>query len=184
MSQEITKPPMAPSDEANRDQLELARSQGSAAQAALREMIDRVADSGGETECGDYRIAYAVEQAEGMYELADGELRWGDPGEKNLHVEIAVSDAADGRLLPGLTVFATLIGPDGQELGTEEQPFVWHPWLFHYGRNWRVPRSGEYRLRVRIDLARFPRHDRENGRRYSEPVEVEFDGVKVTTGQE
>lgn len=37
-------------------------------------MVRSVADTGGSTESGDYRVGYAVEKAEGMYEWADGEL--------------------------------------------------------------------------------------------------------------
>lgn len=61
--------------------------------------------------------------------------------------------------------------------------FLWHPWLYHYGRNWTVPRDGTYGLRVRIEPPDFPRHDKENGLRYREPVEVVFDGVHIETGQ-
>jgi uncharacterized protein involved in high-affinity Fe2+ transport len=55
--------------------------------------------------------------------------------------------------------------------------------IYHYGRNWRVPGDGRYRLRVRVDPPQFPRHDRINGRRFAEPVEVQFDDVEVRTGQ-
>ncbi len=78
----------------------------------------------------------------------------------------------------------TVVGPDGQEVGTERMPQLWHPWLYHYGRNWTVPGDGTYTLRVRIDPPTFPRHDKENGKRYAEAVEVEFTGVEVKTGQD
>src|SRR5205823_4373556 len=97
--------------------------------------------------------------------------------------EVSVRDGADGRFIPGLTVVATLIGPDGQEIGTHEQPFLWHPWLYHYGRNWHVPASGIYTLRIHIEAPEFHRHDKENGTRYAEPAEVEFRDVKIKTGQ-
>jgi hypothetical protein len=76
-----------------------------------------------------------------------------------------------------------LIEADGQAIGTHRQPFLWHPWLYHYGRNWEVPGDGSYRLRVRIEPPEFPRHDKINGRRYAEPVEVEFENVRVETGR-
>ncbi len=66
--------------------------------------------------------------------------------------------------------------------GTHDQPFLWHRWLYHYGRNWQVPHDGRYALRVRIEPASFPRHDRVNGRRYADPVVVEFDDVHIETG--
>lgn len=177
-------PPMETSDEANERQLDLARRQGDAAEAALKHMTGEVATDGGEVRAGDYLVGYAVEEAEGMYELRDGELVWQEPEEENLHVEVSVRDGADGRLVPGLEIHATLVGPDGEEVGTHRQPFVWHPWIHHYGRNWVVPGDGRYTLKVRIDPPDFPRHDRKNGKRYAETVTVEFDDVTVETGQD
>ena len=114
-----------------------------------------------------------------MYVLEDGELVWHNPTDENVHVEVVVRDGADGRFIPGLTVHATLVDAKGSELGTHLQPFLWHPWLYHYGRNWQVPGQGEYALRVRIDAPDFMRHDKENGRRFAYPIEVEFRNVKI-----
>lgn len=180
---EPTNPPMRKSDEADAEQLRLARAQGKALGDALEHMTKKEAHDGGETRAGDYRVGYAVEEAEGMWQRKGGELVWEEPGEENLHVEVSVRDGADGRFVPALEVHATLVAPDGTEVGTHRQPFLWHPWLYHYGRNWTVPGDGEYTLRVRIEPPEFGRHDRTNGRRYAEPVEVEFTGVKVKTGR-
>jgi uncharacterized protein involved in high-affinity Fe2+ transport len=59
---------------------------------------------------------------------------------------------------------------------------MWHPWLYHYGENWRVPGSGDYRMRIRIDQPAFRRHDVQNGKRYREPVTVEFAHVPIRVG--
>lgn len=184
MSPEQT-PPMDPSsDEADERQLALAREQGEAYGRALRHMTDEVAEDGGEQAAGPYLIGYAVEEAEGMYAWSDGELAWQEPGEENLHVEIAVRDRADGRFVPCLTVTATLVADDGTEVGTYEHPLLWHPMLYHYGRNWQVPGDGTYTLRVHVDPPQFMRHDEINGKRFAEPVDVEFTDVQVTTGQD
>jgi len=119
-----------------------------------------------------------------MYEWTDGGLVWRDPGEENVHVEISVRDASDGRFVPGVKIFATLVDPDGNEVGTHEQHLLWHPMIYHYGRNWVVPADGEYTLRVRVEPPTFMRHDEVNGKRFTEPVEVEFAGVKVEQGQD
>src|SRR5829696_769985 len=42
----------------------------------------------------------------------------------------------------------------------------------------------EYALRLRVEPPAFMRHDRVNGRRSTEPVEVESAGVKVEQGQD
>ena len=178
------RPPMNPSsDEADEQQLDLARQQGAAYGRALEHMTQTVAHDGGEQPAGDYLIGYAIEAAEGMYEWTDDGLQWREPEEENLHVEVSVRDAADGRFVPAVRVTATLIAPDGTEVGTHEQPLLWHPMIYHYGRNWKVPEDGRYKLRVHVDPPRFMRHDDINGRRFQESVRVEFDEVQVQRGQ-
>ncbi len=174
---------MASSDEADGAQLDLARSQGDAYGAAAETMVSHVASDGGSTAAGDYVVSWAVEEAEGMYELAGSDLVWQEPEQENCHLEVVVRDAADGRFIPGLDVMATLIAQDGSKVGTHRQPFLWHPWLYHYGRNWAVPGDGRYRLQVTIEPPAFGRHDHANGRRFAEPVTVEFDGVRIVTGR-
>jgi hypothetical protein len=172
------------SSEADDKQLELARKQGEAYREALDHMIENVAHDGATRPFDQYLIGYAVEEAEGMYMWENGELVWHDPEDENLHVEIAVCDASDGRFVPGLTVTGTLIDPDGNELGTHEHPMLWHPMIYHYGRNWTVPSDGEHTLKVHIEPAPFMRHDELNGKRFDEPVDVTFEGVKVERGQD
>lgn len=180
--QQTRQPPMQASDESTRKQLQLARAQGEALQRAVQEMTQQEAH--GQTQrAGDYVVGYAVEKAEGLYHRRDGRLVWQEPQDENVHVEIVVADGSDQRFIPNLTVHATLIDAQGHKIGTHEQPFLWHPWLYHYGRNWRVPEDGEYTLRVHIDAPAFPRHDKINGQRYADPVDVEFTGVKIKTGQ-
>jgi hypothetical protein len=180
---EIDRPPMDPNtSEATAKQLDLACAQGEAYGRALQHMIAHVADDGGERPAGQYLIGYAVEKAEGMYIWDGAELGWHEPGDGNLHLEVSVRDASDGRFVPDVGVHATLIAPDGQEVGTHEQPLIWHPMLYHYGRNWQVPADGEYRLIVRVEPPTFLRHDEINGRRFTESVEAEFEGVLVHRG--
>lgn len=177
-------PPMKESDEATREELEMAKEQGRLAGKALNHMLTEVADDGREKSAGDYLVSYAVEEAEGMYQMRDGELQWQEPEDENVHVEVGVRDASDGRFVPGLKVHVRLYDSDGNEVGYHRQPFLWHPWLYHYGRNWQVPGDGEYRMEIHIEAPDFPRHDEKNGRRYAEDVQVEFAGVKIETGQD
>ncbi|WP_298456803.1 iron transporter [uncultured Cellulomonas sp.] len=184
-SSEPTSPPTDPSSsEATERQLELAVEQGRAYRAALDHMAEHVADAGGVQHAGEYLVGYAIEEAEGMYHLEGDELTWHNPGEANAHVEIAVCDAADGRFIPGLEVTATLVGADGDELGPFPQELVWHPMLYHYARNWTLPRDGQYTLRVHVSPPTFMRHDEINGRRFTSPVDVEFRGVSIARGSE
>ena len=178
-------PPMDPNtDEADAKQLDLARQQGESYRRALEHMANDVAHDGGMQEAGEYLIAYAVEEAEGMYEWEDGELVWHDPDGENLHVEIAVCDAADGRFVPGVKVTGTLVDPDGNEVGSHEHPLLWHPMLYHYGRNWTVPADGAYTLHVRVEPPTFMRHDEVNGCRFKDVVETTFESVQVERGSD
>lgn len=113
------------SSEADAKQLDLARRQGAAYREALDHMAQSVAHDGGTQTVDQYLVAYAIEQAEGMFMWEDGELRWHDPDV-----------------------------------------------------------DGEYTLKVHIDPPTFMRHDEINGRRFTQPVDTEFTGVKVERGQD
>jgi hypothetical protein len=176
--------PLFPSDEGDEAGLELGRAQGEALTRTLRHMTEEIAHDGREVQAGEYLVAYAVEEAEGMYVPRNGKLEWSEPGDENAHIEIAVRDAADGRLIPSLRVEATIIDGDGNEIGPHEMPLLWHPYLYHYGRNWTLPEDGRYALRVRFDPPTFARHDEKNGRRFLSGAEVTFDNVKVKRGQD
>lgn len=183
MSTEVRKPPMRSSDEADQEQLDMAVKQGNAYKKALKHMAEEEADTGAMQPAGDYVVAFAAEKAEGMYRMKNGELEWQEPEEDNIHIEVTVCDGADGRFIPALNVFATLTDSDGKEIGRYQQPFLWHPWLYHYGRNWKIPGDGEYTLKVEVEAPSFGRHDQKNGKRFAEDVEVTFKNVKLETGR-
>jgi hypothetical protein len=167
------------SEESSAAQLELARRQDKALRAALQAM-DKESDSGVLTrKAGDYEVGLAVEEAEGMWEWRAGELNWRNPKSENCHIEVCVRDRADGRFIPDLDLTVTLLDAEGCELGIHWQPFLWHPWLYHYGRNWEVPQEGTYGVRVRVEPPTFMRHDHENERCYRERIDVEFDGLEI-----
>lgn len=181
----MPKPSRSPSDEADERQLDMARKEGDAYHQSLLYMANDVADTGGVREAGDYIVAFAQERAEGMYMLrGEGELEWVEPGDENCHIEISVSDAADRRFIPALDIEATLIAESGATVGPVKVPFLWHPGLYHYGRNITLPGDGRYTLRIRIAPPNFMRHDKTNGRLYASTVEVEFPGVSLKTGKE
>ena len=174
-------PPMSASNEAEPDQLGVARAEGDAYAGALKAMDE---ESGAVTRrAGDYLVAFVQENAEGMYELEDGRLVWREaPEEANAHLEIAVADAADGRFVPALDISLTVSDGD-RELFTTTMPFLWHPYLYHYGTNAKVPGEGPYTVRVQIQAPTFMRHDPVNGKRYAEPVQVTFEDRRFTPGR-
>ena len=119
-----------------------------------------------------------------MYHLKGGELEWVEPTEENCHIEIAVVDAADGRFIPYLDISVTVTDENGSEVTRFSPQFLWHPGLFHYGQDIKIPGDGTYTLQVKIAPPSFPRHDKVNGKRYAEPVEATFENVQLKTGQE
>ncbi len=71
--------PLVPSDEGDEKGLELGRAQGEALTRTLRHMTGEIAHDGREVQSGEYLVAYAVEEAEGMY-VPDGDgLEWSEP---------------------------------------------------------------------------------------------------------
>jgi hypothetical protein len=157
--------------------------QGEAYGRALALVAGTFAHDGGEQQAGDYLIGYAVGGAEGTYEWVDGQLEWRDPVEENIHLRISVRDAGDGRFVPGLRVVVTLIDSDDVPVGSHAHPLVWHPVLYHYGRNWLVASDGEHVLRIEVDPPRFQRQDDVNGLRFMDTVAVEFPCVNIRRGR-
>lgn len=157
-------------------QFHLARAQGDACAAAVDHLL------GGqrmEQRAGDYWVGYSVEPAQGMYEWRGDGLTWREPDQADLHLEITLRDAGDGRCVPGARITVTVIDSEDREIGTHVHPMVWHPLVYHYGRDWPFAAGERYRLRVRIDPPRFMRHDQLNGARLSSAAELVFDDVEI-----
>lgn len=178
-----TAPPTTATDEAKPHQHRMAQQQGDTYVTALHHMANTVADTGAEAHAGDVIVALAIEKAEGMYVMEDGELTWREPGTENTHVEISVRDASDNRFVPGLSVHVTIHDADGSEVAADEVSYLWHPWLYHYGKNFTLPGDGRYNLDVKVKAPTYHRHDKENGRRYAEEVTVTFRDVPIEVGK-
>ena len=174
-----------PSNEVDNRQLEMAREEGKAYQRSLDYMVEKVAHTGAKKTVDGYIVGIAQEEAEGMYHLnGEGELVWEEPHDENCHIEVSVSDATDHRFIPELDVEAALVSVKGERIGPFPVPFVWHPGLYHYGANIKIPRGGKYDVIVRIAPPQFARHDQTNGRRFAKSVEVNFVGIAFETGQD
>lgn len=181
MTSDPRQPPAGESNEATSEQLDVAAQQGQAYGTALRAMEE---ESGARRQqAGEYLLAFVQEEAEGMYGLVDGDLVWHEaPEEANAHFEVAVADATDGRFVPGLDVRLTLLR-NGEALFSTPMPFLWHPFLYHYGRNAQVPDEGPFSVHVRIEPPGFMRHDPVNGKRYGQRVEATFDDLRFEPGR-
>jgi hypothetical protein len=111
----------------------LAKGQGDAYGRALNTM-EKMDDHGLAKRVGDFELEYVLDDAEGLYVFCGEDLEWREPSDANLHVEIVVRDAADGRFVPGLTVYVTLYDQMGKEIGTYHHLFLWHPSRATIGR--------------------------------------------------
>jgi hypothetical protein len=171
-----------PSNESSRTEIGVSKAEGVAYAAALKYLTTTEASDSGDRQAGDYLIGYAIEEAEGLYHMREGKLQWVEPTEENCHIEVAVRNAGDGRFLPGLSLSAVLLDSTGREVDRFDLPFLWHPWIYHYGANRKIPEQGRYKLRIHVAVPDFPRHDRVNGKRFERPVDAEFD-VEIKTGR-
>jgi len=165
-----------------REQERLAKKQGEAYQVSYEILMAE--DPHAVVEVDDYRIMASFEPAEGMYgPRPDGSLAWETPGDDdNQHFEVIVRDRHDGRFLPGLDVHLRLFDADGQKVAETTVPFIWHPFVFHYGIDGRIPAEGDYTAEVVIPIPRFHRHDEVRGKRYTRDVTVRLGPVHLKPG--
>src|ERR1700694_5926975 len=139
-----------------------SRLPGEAYAHTLKDMFKQ-ANDGKTLVSGDYFVAYALEYAEGWWLYKDDKFRYAAEndmsGKTNAHVEVAVCDAKTKRFLHDLDVTATLFDDKGAKLGSLNEPFMWHPWLYHYGENWRVPKAGKhYKLHIHFEPPAYRRY--------------------------
>ena len=169
------------------EQAALAKAQGAAYGRTMTEAMFTQAVDGKTVEAPPYQVACAIEYSEGYWHYHDGKfayfLRAEESAERNAHVEIAPRDQATGRFISDLKVAATVLEEKGTPLGTQAEPLMWHPWLYHYGENWRVPRSAKtYRVKAHFDAPAFRRYGKQ-GAAIGPAGNVEFTGVTMKTGQ-
>ena len=164
-----------------KEQERLARNQGDAYRASY-EMLMRE-DPHAEAAADDYIVTASFEPAEGMYVFSDTGLEWHTPSEgENQHAEVIVRDADDRRFLPELSIRMKLSDQAGGVVADVPIPFIWHPFVLHYGVDIVIPGEGDYVAEVFIEAPRFRRHDEVRGRRYTRDVAVRLAPVHLTPG--
>jgi hypothetical protein len=147
-----TPSPSAPASSAGNDPgLRLAQAQGRAESAAVDWVLDNSGPLHGDIHAGEFRVAFTITPAEGWWDKAGGgKLAWHDAPAYNVHLRIFVLDLADGRLVPGLHLRATLIDANGNEQAAPVA-FGWYPLINAYGGNVPLVTDSSYTLRVEID---------------------------------
>ena len=144
------------------------------------------ASSGGEQQAGGIIVTYAIEYAEAFWRFSpSGKFRYTIENEalnaENAHLEIAPRDPRTGRYVPAARVTTETIGPGGGN-PRQDTPQLWHSWLYHFGKNVRVPRSGKYRLDVTVTPTPVAHYERQTGDAWWDPVSVSFADAEIKTG--
>lgn len=157
----------------------LARSQGAVFDQALEYAQSQFTNIQAET--GDYRVTVLVGEAEGAYiHQEDESLEWVEAGPGyNCHLSVVIQDKQDRRFVPGLKVYCKIFDAEEELMGDQQEPFSWHPYLYHYGLNWYLPASGLYNFELSIYEPLFDRHDKELGRRYERPVTLQLGPMEI-----
>lgn len=176
-----------PLSEAMEQQQEIAELPGDAYAHTLKDMFKQATD-GKDVTAGDYFVAYAVEYAEGWWLYKGDKFRYAAEndvsGKTNSHVEVAVCDAKTKRFMHELDVTATVSDAQGNKVGSMNEPFMWHPWLYHYGENWRMPSAGKhYKLHVHFEPPAYRRYGKTYGKQFTQPGDIDFKDVVIKTGQ-
>lgn len=168
--------------EDNQKKIALAEQQGKAFSEALDYMKEM--DNHAEKEVDDYIISLASEEAEGTYRLQEGELKWNVPEEGfNTHLEVVVRDRKDKRFIPGLKIKGKIYDEGENLIAEKDFPFLWHPFLFHYGAFFKIPKEGNYHVELEIPAPEFHRHDEIKGKRYEKDVKVKMQ-IEMEAGRE
>jgi uncharacterized protein involved in high-affinity Fe2+ transport len=167
-----------------REAIDLARREGNAVDGSLADLLQNHG-SGSEVRSGDYRVAAIVQSSTGHWEAQAGKLRYVHPDSGavgSVHLDVTVRDAATGRVVPGLSVRATVLNSRRKEVATYHLPFMWHPWMNHYGLNVPVPGRGAYTIRVRADAPAFRRYGSTALKKFNRPINVQLLGVQFEAG--
>jgi hypothetical protein len=157
----------------------LAQHQGKADTAILDWVLGNSGPLKGDARSGELRVAFTITPAEGWWDKAGGgKLAWHDAPDGNVHLRIFVLDAADGRLVPGLSVSATLVDANGNEQSVPAD-FGWYPLINAYGGNIPLDTDSSYTLRVTVDSTQ-PHHVFGLGERSPHSTSVEFAPVQIS----
>ena len=163
-----------------RDAVDLSRQEGTAVASSFLTALRGDPANGSQRRSGGYTVTVLLRRAQGVWISRDDKLVYKPPnssvGPVN-HMEISIRDVTTGRLVPDLNVRATILESRRKEIDTYAVPFMWHPWMNHYGLNVAVPGKGSYIIRVRADAPSFRRYGSSALTKFNRPVDVELRGL-------
>lgn len=141
-----------------------------------------VAERGGSTTTGEWKISYIVEAAEPWYQNHAGHQTFRAPtGTETHHIEIIPTEVRTGRIVPEVPITLEVLDATGHVVDSKKLNFYYSA-FFHYANNFSVPRSGTYSLRATLEAPTFLRHGEEGeAPALSRGATATFDGVDLTT---
>ena len=144
---------------------------------------EEIAENGGETTSGPWRVAYILEKAEPWY-APDGDqfsFREPAPGETN-HIEIIPFEASTGRIVPDVPIRLEIIDGSGEVVDAKDLNFLYSG-FFHYANNFSIPEPGNYTLRATLEAPQFLRHGEPGvAPALTTGATVEFTDVEINPG--
>ncbi len=129
----------------------------------------------------DYILIAYVENSEGSYiKESDGKLDWNDPEKYGLqHFGIIIQDRDDKRFVPYLDVIIRVYDKGGDLITEAKAPFIWHPFVYHYGFDTPIENDGEYYIEVTVKSPKFDRAHRSLGKKYTEDLITRIGKVEI-----
>jgi len=163
---------------------ELVRKQGDAFIASYNLYMEELIHVVKKTD--DYIVTVAFGATEGMYEMqTDKSLEWVTPeGYGFVHMSVVIQDRDDKRFVPNLEVFVRLYDNDNKLITESEAPFLWNPYVFHYGMDLTIPEEGNYTAEVTIKRPDFNRQNKDHGNKYTNDVTIRLQSVKLTPSED
>lgn len=149
--------------------------------AMYQTMEEEIAEAGGETTTGPWRVGYVVEAAEPWFEQHGGHQKFREsrPGETH-HIEILPFERATGRLIPTVPIHVEVVADDGSIVDEKDLNFYYAE-FFHYANNFTVPEPGTYTIRATLAAPTFMRHgDANQGPALATGATVAFEDVKLS----
>ncbi len=170
----------------SRQATQLASSEGEAVDRPMADLLRSADASGSQARSGDYKVAVVVRSARGYWEARNGKLNYASPTNSvgpTAHIDVSIRDATTGRFVPDLKVRVTVLDSRKKEIDTYATPFMWHPWMNHYGLNMPVPGPGRYTIRVRAEAPAFRRYGSMALKKFNRPIDVEVHNVRFVIAE-
>lgn len=142
---------------------------------------EEVAERGGSTTSGEWKISYIVEAAEPWFHAKGAHQHFRAPtSSETHHIEIIPTEAATGRIVPEAPITLEVLDEDGTVVDSGKLN-LYYSTFFHYADNFSIPAEGTYTLRATVGAPTFLRHGEEGEvPALSEGTTVTFEDVALT----